>query len=92
MAFRVNGTGAMVKAEVVAGISAIASAQVATKVIAVSGCQPDMCIDAVIASAHSAVVVLQCQVLSNNNVEVTLWNTTNAAITLGSTNFRFVSK
>lgn len=91
MAFNVNGATALVKTEVSSGISAIASAQVATKVIAVSGVLGTMCMQAYFASAHSAVVITECQVLSANNVQLTLWNTTNGSITLGGTLFRFVS-
>lgn len=92
MAFRVNGTSPMVKTEVSTSVGSIASAQVATQAVVVSGVTTDMCIDAVFASGHSAVVVLECQVLSTNNLQLTLWNYTNAAITLGGTTFRFVSK
>ncbi len=83
----------MVKSEVAAGISAIGASAIGTKVIAVSGVTPDMCIDAVFASAHSAgFYVLQCQVLSANNVQLDIFNATNGSITHGSTTFRFVSK
>lgn len=81
----------MVKTEVSAGVSAIASAATATKVMAVSGIVGDMCINAYFASAHSAVVITECQILSANNIQLTLWNTSNASITLGGTLFRFVS-
>ena len=93
MAFRVNGSAPMVAKEVTAGLSAIGASAVGTKVIAVSGVTPDMCIDAVFGSAHSAnFYILQCQVLSANNVQLGLWNVTNGAIAQAGTTFRFISK
>ena len=84
----------MVKAEVSASCPSVASATVTTMNIAVSGVTPDMCIDAVFASAHSAgFYIIGCQVLSANNVQLGLWNTTTAgAIAQGGTTFRFISK
>jgi hypothetical protein len=93
MAFRVNGASPMIKTEVSGSCPSIASAQTGTMVLAVSGCTPDMCIDAVFASAHSAgFYIVGCQVLSANNVQVALWNATNGAIAHAGTTFRFVSK
>lgn len=93
MAFRVNGAAAMVKTEVSASVGTVNASAVGTKNIAVSGCTPDMCIDAVFASSRSdGLYILGCQVLSANNVQVALWNTTGGNITAGGTTFRFVSK
>jgi len=83
----------MIKTEVSGSCPSIASAQTGTMNLAVSGVTPDMCIDAVFASAHSAgLTILQCQVLSANNVQLTLLNTANATIAQAGTTFRFVSK
>lgn len=92
MAFRVNGSAPMIKAEVTASLGAINASSVGTKAIAVSGVTPDMCIQAYFASAHSAgFVITECQVLSANNVQLTLANTSGSTITHASTVFRFVS-
>ena len=92
MAFRVNGSAPMIKAEVTAALSSIAASSNGTKVIAVSGVTPDMCVNAYFASAHSAgFFIEECFVLSANNVQVTFANVTNGAIVHGSTVFRFVS-
>lgn len=97
MPFRINGANlaggsVLVKTEVSASIAPIASAAYLARVIAVSGVTADECIDCVFASAHSALVILECQVLSANNVQVTFQNITNASYTLGGATFRFVSK
>jgi len=94
MAFRVNGSAPMIKAEVSGSCPSVASASVGTMNLAVSGVTPDMCIDAVFASAHSAgFYILGCQVLSANNVQIGLWNTTVAGpVAQGGTTFRFISK
>lgn len=93
MAFRVNGASPMVKAEVSASCPSVNASSVGTMNIAVSGVTPDMCIDAVFASAHSAgFYIVGCQVLSANNVQLGLWNVTNGSIAHAGTTFRFVSK
>ena len=93
MAFRVNGSAPMIKAEVSGSCPSVASASVGTMNLAVSGVTPDMCIDAVFASAHSAgFYIVGCQVLSANNVQIGLWNTTAGAIAQAGTTFRFISK
>lgn len=83
----------MVKVENTAGLSAIAASSFDTKDVVISGVTGDMCIDAVFASAHSAsFFITQCQVLSTNNLRLTLQNATNGSITHGATLIRYISK
>ncbi len=93
MAFRVNGTSPMVKVENTVGLSSIGASAFDTKAVVISGVTGDMCIDAVFASAHSAsFFITQCNVLSTNNLQLTIQNATNGAITHGATLIRFISK
>lgn len=93
MAFRVNGSAPMVKTEVSASCPSVGASAIGTMAMAVSGVTTDMCIDAVFASAHSAgFYILQCKVLSANNVQLDLFNATGGSIAHAGTTFRFVSK
>jgi hypothetical protein len=92
VAFNVNGTNALVKAEVSVGVSAAGASAITTQDVVVSGVLGTMCINAYFASAHSAGFYIQeVRVLSTNNLRMAFFNATGSSITHGATLFRFVS-